>query len=130
MLNSQNFVVFYSPFSCYCFLITNRRATGNVSAEMNSTHSTDSTGGSMKVNHTDVRMARTKVRGGLNLVYNLYEMNGWETQSDFSINRRQNLDPFLLATSRGRSVEFEFPSRRSSDEMHKAGKPSGKDYSL
>ena len=46
---------------------------GNVSFEMYSTHSTDSTGGSMFVNHTDVRMARTKVRGGLNLVCNLYE---------------------------------------------------------
>ena len=29
----------------------------------------------MFVNHTDVRMARTKIRGGLNLVYNLYEMD-------------------------------------------------------
>ena len=42
---------------------------------MNSTQSTDSAGGSiMFVNHTDVRMVRTEVRGGLNLVYNLYEM--------------------------------------------------------
>ena len=53
----------------------------------------------MFVNHIDVRMARTKIRGGLNLVYNLYEMDGWETKSDFSINPRQSLDPFLLATS-------------------------------
>ena len=30
----------------------------------------------MFVNHTDVRMGRTKYRGGLNLVYNLYEMDG------------------------------------------------------
>ena len=65
MFNSQNCVVFYSPFSWYCFLFTNR-TTGNVSFEMNSTHSTDSTGGSMFVNHTDIRMMRTKVRGGLN----------------------------------------------------------------
>ena len=41
-------------------------------------------------------MARTKIRGGLNLVYNLYEMDGWETKSDFSIDRRQSLDPFCL----------------------------------
>ena len=60
----------------------------------------------MFVNHTDVRMARTKIRGGLNLVYNLYEMDGWETKSVFSINRRQSLDPFLLATSRGCPVEL------------------------
>ena len=53
---------------------------------MNSTHSTDSTGQSMMfVNDTEVRMARTKISGGLNLVCNLYEMNGWETKSDFSI---------------------------------------------
>ena len=63
----------------------------------------------MFVNHTDVRMARTKIRGGLNLVYNLYEMDGWEAKSDFSINPRQSLDPFLLATSRGCPVEL--PSR-------------------
>ena len=73
MLNSQNFVVFYSPFSCYCFLITNR-ATEIASVEMDSTHSADSTGGSMMfVNHADVRIAHTEVRGGLNLVYNLHE---------------------------------------------------------
>ena len=54
-------------------------------------------------------MARTKIRGGLNLVKNLYEMDGWETKSDFSINQRQSLDPFLLATSRGCPVEL--PSR-------------------
>ena len=59
--------------------------------------STDSSGGSMMfLKHTDVRMARTKVRGSLNLVYNLCEMNGWETQSDFSINPRQSLEPFCL----------------------------------
>ena len=41
---------------------------------MNSTHSKDSTGRSMMfINDTDVRMARTKIRGGLNLVYNPYE---------------------------------------------------------
>ena len=51
-------------------------------------------------------MARTKVRGGLNLVQNLYEMNGWETKSDFSINQWQSLDPFSLATSRGCPVEL------------------------
>ena len=39
----------------------------NISFEMNSTHSTDSTGGSMFVNHTDLRITRTKVRRGLNL---------------------------------------------------------------
>ena len=42
----------------------------------------------MFVNDTDVRMVRTKIRGGLSLVYNLYEMNGWETKSDFSIDPR------------------------------------------
>ena len=51
------------------------RTIGNVSFEMNSTHRHS---GSMFVNHTDVRMARTKIRGGLNLVYNLYEMDGWK----------------------------------------------------
>ena len=50
----------------------------------------------MFVNHTDVRMAPTKIRGGLNLVYNLYEMNGWETKSDLSIDLQQSLDPFRL----------------------------------
>ena len=80
------------------------------------------------VSHTDVRMARTKVRGVLILVYYLYEMNGWETKSDFSINRRQSIDPFLLATSRGLPVDL--PSRRRSDEMHKAGQPPEKDYGL
>ena len=64
----------------------------------------------MFVNHTNVRMARTKVRGGLNLVYNLYEIDGWETKSDFSINQQQILDPFLLSTSRGCPVEL--PSGR------------------
>ena len=53
-------------------------------------------------------MARTKIRGGLNLVYNLYEMDSWETKSDFSINRRHILDPFLLATSRGCPVELPY----------------------
>ena len=72
---------------------------------MNSTHSTDSTGRSMIfANDTDVRMARTKIRGRLNLVYN--EMNDWETKSDFSIDRRQSRDPFLLAIFRGRPVEL------------------------
>ena len=70
---------------------------------------TDTTGSSMFVNHTDVRMARAKIRGGLNLVYNLYEMDGWETKPDFSNNLRQSLDPFLLAISRGCPVEL--PSR-------------------
>ena len=83
---------------------------------MNSTHSTDSTGQSMMfVNDTDVRMARTKIRGGLNLVYNLYEMNSLEMKSDFSINPQQSLDPFLLATSRGGPVEL--PSRRGSSNI-------------
>ena len=41
--------------------------TGNASFETKSTHSTDSTGGSMFINHTDVRMTRKKVWGGLNL---------------------------------------------------------------
>ena len=51
---------------------------------MNSTHSTNSTGRSMMfVNDTDVRMASTKIRGSLNLVYNLYEMNGWEIEVRF-----------------------------------------------
>ena len=74
------------------------RTTGNVSFEMNFPH-TDTTGSSMFVNHTDVRITRKKIKGGLNLVYNLYEMDGWETKSDFSINRRQSLDPFLLVKS-------------------------------
>ena len=65
----------------------------------------------MLLNHTDVRMARTKVRGGLNMVHNLYEMNGWETKSGFSIGRRKSLDPFLLAISCGRPVD-ESSSRR------------------
>ena len=81
--------------------------TGNVSFEMNSTHR-HTTGSSMFVNHTDVRMARTKIRGGLSLVYNLYEMDGWETKSDFSIDQRQSLDPFLLVTSRGCPVELPY----------------------
>ena len=42
----------------------------------------------MFVNHTDVRMARTEIRGDPNLAYNLYEINGWETKSDFSIDRQ------------------------------------------
>ena len=81
----------------------------------------------MFVNHTDVRMARKKVRGGLNLVYNLYEMNGQETKSDFSTGRRKSLDPFLLAISRGRPSEAVHNRR---DEMHKVGQPPGKDYGL
>ena len=76
---------------------------------------TDSTSCSMFVNPTDVRMARTKIRGGLNLVYNPYEMDGWETKSDFSINRRQSLDPYLLAISRGCPVEL--PSRQGSSHI-------------
>ena len=78
----------------------------------------------MFVNHTDVRMARTKIRGGLNLVYNLYEIDDWETKSDFSINQRQSVDPFLLATSRGCHVDVtsrQFTHRR--DETHKAEQP-------
>ena len=79
----------------------------------------------MFVNHTDVR-----IRGGLNLVYNLYEMDGWETKLDFSINRRQSLDPVLLATSCGCPVELQ-SSRGSShtlrDETHKAEQP-GRDW--
>ena len=66
MLTHKIVFVFYSSSSCCCFLIAKRTA-GNVSFEMNSAHSTDSTGGSMFVNHTDGRMARTNVRGGLNL---------------------------------------------------------------
>ena len=62
----------------------------------------------MFVNQTDVRMARTKIRGGLNFEYNLYEMDGWETKSDFSINQRQSLDPFLLTTFRGCPVELPY----------------------
>ena len=58
----------------------------------------------MFVNHTEVRMARTNVRGGLNLSENQNEMNGWETQSDFSIGRRKSLDPSLFAISRVRPV--------------------------
>ena len=87
------------------------------------------------LSHTDVRMARTKIRGGLNLVYNLDEMDGWETKSDFSINQRQSLDPFLLATSRGcpvelppRHVEAVHTHRR--DETHKAEQPPGRDWSV
>ena len=81
----------------------------------------------MFVSHTDVRMARTKIRGGLNLVYNLDEMDGWETKSDFSINQRQSLDPFLLATSRGCPVE---PHTHRRDETHKAEQPPGRDWSV
>ena len=94
----------------------------------------------MFVNHTDVRMAGTKIRGGLNLVYNLYEMDGWETKSEFSINRRQSLDSFLLATSRGCPVELpsrHVTSRRGSshidnrrDETHKAEQPPRRDWSV
>ena len=98
----------------------------------------------MFVNHTDVRMARTKIRGGLNLVYNLYEMDGWETKSDFSINPQQSLDPFLLATSRRALVTSrhvtsrhvtsrhvtsrQFTYRRG--ETHKAEQPPGRDWSV
>ena len=88
----------------------------------------------MFVNHTDVRMARTKIRGGLNLLYNLYEVDGWETKSDFSNNPRQSLDPSLLATSRGCPVEL--PSRTSRqftyrrDETHKVEQPPGRDWSV
>ena len=53
--------------------------------------------------------------GGLNLVYNLYEMDGWEPKSVFSINRRQSLDPVLIATSRGCPVEL--PSPRGSSHI-------------
>ena len=42
-------------------------------------------------------------------------MNGWETKSDFSINRWQSLDPVLLATSRGCPVEV--PSLRGSSHI-------------
>ena len=62
-------------------------------------------------------------------------MGGWETKSDFSINPRQSLDPFLLATSRGCPVEP--PSRVTSsqftyrrDETHKAEQPPGSDWSV
>ena len=57
---------------------------------------------------------------GLNLVYmyNVYEMDGCETKSDFSINQQQSLGPVLLATSRGCPVELH---RR--DETHKAEQP-------
>ena len=88
----------------------------------------------MFVNHTDVRMGRTKIRGGLNLVYNLYEMDGWETKSDFSIKQRQSLDPFLLATSRGCPVELpprqvEAVHTHRGDETHKAEQPPRRDWS-
>ena len=100
------------------------RTTGNLSFEMNSTQTiyTDTTGSSMFVNDTDVRMARTEIRGSLNLVYNLYEMDGWETKSDFSINRRQSLDPFLLATSRGCPVELPSPHVSSHIDVTKRTK--------
>ena len=112
MLNSQNCVVLYSPFSCQ--LVSHhkhcRTTTGNLrSSQFRNELYIDTTSSSMLVNHTGVRMARKKIRGGLNLVYNLYEMDGWETKSDFSINRWQSLDPFLLATSHGCPVEL--PSR-------------------
>ena len=69
----------------------------------------------MFVNHTDVRMARIKVKGGLNLVYNLYEMNGWETQSDFSIGRRKSLDPFSMQISeKPVASPLDIPSRNPS----------------
>ena len=61
-------------------------------------------------------------------------MEGWETKSDFSINQRQSLDPFLLATSRGCPVELrtvtsrQFTHRR--DETHKAEQPPGRDWSV
>ena len=83
----------------------------------------------MFVNQTDVRMARTKIRGRLNLVYNLYEMDGWETKSDFLINPRQSLDLFLLATSRGCPVEL--PPRQGSSHIDVTKRqPPEKDYGL
>ena len=48
------------------------------------------------------------------MVYNLYELDSWETKSDFSINQRQSLDPFLLATSRGCPIELPTSLRGSS----------------
>ena len=89
----------------------------------------------MFVSHTDVRMALTKIRGGLNLVYNLDEMDGWETKSDFSINQRQSLDHILFATSRGCPVELpprhvEAVDTHRRDETHKAEQPPGRDWSV
>ena len=61
-------------------------------------------------------------------------MDGWETKSDFSINRRQSLDPFLLATSRGCPIEL--PSRHVEaftyrcDETHKEEQPPRRDWSV
>ena len=34
----------------------------------------------MFVNHTEVRMARTKGRGGQNLLCNQNEINGWQNE--------------------------------------------------
>ena len=61
-------------------------------------------------------------------------MDGWEMKSDFSINPRQSLNPFLLATSRGCPVELpshhvmsrQFTYRR--DERHKAEQPLRRDW--
>ena len=84
----------------------------------------------MFVNHTDVRMARTKIRGCLNLVYNLYEMDDWETKSDFSINRWQSLDPFHFPwmSRRAPVMSRQFTYRR--DETHKAEQLPRRDWSV
>ena len=68
------------------------------------------------------------------MVYNIYEMDGWETKSDFSINQWQNLDPFLLVTSRGCPVELPHVTSRQftyqRDETHKAEQSPRRDWSV
>ena len=71
------FVLFSSPFSCYCSPFTSS-TTGTVSNifafEVNSILSADSTGGSMYVNHIGIRMMHTKVGGDLTLACTLHEI--------------------------------------------------------
>ena len=61
-------------------------------------------------------------------------MDGWETKSDFSINPRQSLDPFLLAIpvdvpwSSRHVTSRQFTYRR--DETHKAEQPLRRDWSV
>ena len=87
----------------------------------------------MFVNHTDVRMARTKVKGGLNLVHNLYEMVGKQSQI-FRLVGGRALTLFCLPSpvdvpSTARQAPVEAVHNRR-DEMHKVGLPPGKDYGL
>ena len=78
----------------------------------------------MFMNHTDVRMVHRKIREGLNLVYSPYEMDGWDTKSDFSINQQQSLDPFLLA------ISVDVPLSSHYIETHKAEQPPEREWSV